>query len=106
MIQKKSTLKNSTTPSIGDIHARDGVINTFLKNKPEGVKEISINYTDKDGNIKQQKVEDTGKVDQGSITQASDKAYYQALQKKSARLTSKSKAFISAKDWDRIFGKR
>ena len=96
--------------SIGNVCARDHVINQFLKNKPEGVAEISVNHTDSDGNVRQQKVGIDGSVTESRITKASDKSYYQALEKLKQHSCSKSSVSFSGacskERWNEIFGKK
>jgi hypothetical protein len=96
--------------SVGNVNARDHAINQFLKHKPEGVAEISINHTDSAGNIRQQKVGADGSVTNDRITQTSDRSYYNAVDKLKQRSCSKSRVSFSGvcskERWDQIFGKK
>jgi len=96
--------------SVGNVQARDHAINTFLKHKPEGAAEISVNHTDSDGNIRQQKVGVDGSVTDAKITQRSEKSLYKTANKIYERTCSKSSVSFSGscsrERWDSIFGKK
>lgn len=97
---------DTSKASVGNVHARDHAINQFLKHKPEGVAEISINHTDSDGNVRQQNVGADGSVTDARITKASDQAYHRAVDKLKQRSCSKSSvsfAGIGSKTfWDNL----
>jgi hypothetical protein len=96
--------------SVGNVVARDHAINTFLKHKPEGAAEISINHTDGDGNIKQQKVGADGSVSDAKITERSKKSLYKTANRIYEKTCSKSKVGFSGtcsqQEWDKIFPKK
>ena len=102
-------MKDPNKGSVGNVQARDHVINTFLKNKPEGAAEISVNHTDSDGNTVQQKVGIDGSISDAKITQRSEKGLYKTANRIYDKTCSKSKVGFSgiSKDrWDLAFGNK
>lgn len=96
--------------SVGDKRARDHAINQFLKHRPKEAAEISINHTDSDGNIRQQKVGADGSVSTPLITQRSEKSKYKLAHKIYDKTCSKSSVSFSGtcskERWELIFGKK
>lgn len=102
-------MKDPNKGSVGNVQARDHAINNFLKHKPEGAAEISVNHTDSDGNTIQQKVGADGTISQGKITERSEKSLYKTANRIYEKTNSKSKVGFSgiSKDrWDLAFGKK
>lgn len=91
---------------IGDARAKDQAVEKFIQKAPKGVAEIGVNYTDKYGNVRQQRIDSDGNITSDKITKESPRFQQEVIQgmiERSGSRRGKSLA-ISAEDWDRIFG--
>ena len=102
-----NNVKDPNKTPVGDITARDKAIETFVGQGDKQVAEVSVNYTDSDGNVRQDKVTKEGQLTQeGTITQRSAKSIYKKAQQIKSN-HSRSDKFLSIHEEDhiRIFGK-
>ena len=101
-----ASVKDPNKTSIGDVVARDKAVETFINKGDKQVAEVSVNYTDSDGNVRQDKVTKEGQLTQeGMITQRSAKSIYKKAQQiKSNQSRSDRFMHIAGDDYARIFG--